>query len=259
VHAAFLAALAAMLPAGCVPVVLTDAGFRSTWFKLLESRGWMWIGRIRNRDMIRPVDGDTWEGCKSLYPKATGSAQSLGWYDYVRAHPVRCRLVLVKRAPKGRHHACLDGRAARSAHSRKQARAQLEPWLLATCPALAAWHPEAIVSIYAQRMQIEEAFRDLKNERLGLGLAASRSKQPDRLRVLLLIGMLATFVLRLIGQEAREKQMNRQCQSNTRASRPVLSVITLARQLVRKTVSVWAKEDFDAALQRLKNDRVEII
>jgi hypothetical protein len=259
VHAAFLATLATMLPAGCVPVVLTDAGFRSTWFRLVERMGWMWIGRIRNRDMIRPVDGDTWEGCKSLYPKATGSAQSLGWYDYVRAHPVRCQLVLVKHAPKGRHHACLDGRSARSAHSRKQARAQLEPWLLATCPALAVLNPESIVALYARRMQIEESFRDLKNERLGLGLAASRSTKPDRLRVLLLIGALATLVLRLIGEMARERQLHRQCQSNTRASRPVLSVITLARQLVRKTVSVWAKEDFSTVFQRLKNDPVEII
>jgi hypothetical protein len=58
---------------------------------------------------------------------------------------------------------------------------------------------------------------------------------------------------------AREKQLDRQCQSNTRASRPVLSVITLARQLVRKTVSGWANEAFDAVFQRLKNDRVEII
>jgi hypothetical protein len=259
VHAAFLAALATMLPAGCVPVVLTDAGFRSTWFSLVERMGWMWIGRIRNRDMIRPLDGDTWEGCKLLYPKATGSAKSLGWYDYVREHPVRCRLVLVKHVGTGRHHTRLDGSPSRSAHSRKKAKAQLEPWLLATCPALAALNPESIVALYAKRMQIEEAFRDLKNERLGLGLSASRSTNPDRLRVLLLIGALATFVLRCIGEVASEKRLNRQCQSNTRQSRPVLSVITLARQLVRKTVSVWANEKFDAVFQRLKNDPVEII
>ncbi|MES2534446.1 MAG: hypothetical protein V4632_01105 [Pseudomonadota bacterium] len=77
--------------------------------------------------------------------------------------------------------------------------------------------------------------------------------------MLLLIGALATFVLRVIGEVAREKQLNRQCQSNTRVSRPVLSVITLARQLVRKTVTVWANEEFDAVFQRLKNDPVEII
>jgi hypothetical protein len=50
VHAAFLARLAAMLPSGCVPILLTDAGFRSTWFKLVNRMGWHWVGRIRNRD-----------------------------------------------------------------------------------------------------------------------------------------------------------------------------------------------------------------
>jgi transposase len=172
---------------------------------------------------------------------------------------VRCRLVLVRHGAKGCHHYCLDGRPSRSGHSRKQARAQREPWLLAVCPSLAELHAKAIVALYAQRMQIEESFRDLKNERFGLGLAASRSKQPDRLRVLLLIGALATFVLRLIGEVAKERQLHRQCQSNTRQSRAVLSVITIARQFIRKTLSVWAKDEFAAVFQRLKNDRVEII
>jgi hypothetical protein len=62
-----------------------------------------------------------------------------------------------------------------------------------------------------------------------------------------------------IGEVARGRQFNRQCQSDTRTSRPVLSVITLARQLVGKTVSVRANAEFDAVFQRLKNDPVEII
>lgn len=87
VHKAFLAKLASMLPTGCVPILITDAGFRSAWFKLVNSMGWYWIGRIRNRDMIRPENGDTWAGCKSLYPLATSQAKSLGQYNYVRKHP----------------------------------------------------------------------------------------------------------------------------------------------------------------------------
>ncbi len=88
-------------------------------------------------------------------------------------------------------------------------------------------------------MQIEEAFRDLKSERFGLGLSASRSKHKDRLSVLLLIACLSSFTLRLIGQAAKTRQMEFQFQSNTRRSRPVLSVISLGLQLVRKNLATF--------------------
>lgn len=64
--------------------------------------------------------------------------------------------------------------------SLKHARAQREPWLLAVCPGLAHLSAQAVVAVYAQRMQIEEVFRDLKNERLGLGLSANRCKSKAR-------------------------------------------------------------------------------
>jgi hypothetical protein len=39
------------------------------------------IGRIRNRDMVSLAGVGTWSGCKTLYPKATSKAQSLGHYE----------------------------------------------------------------------------------------------------------------------------------------------------------------------------------
>jgi hypothetical protein len=103
VHEAFLTSLSTMLPPGCVPILITDAGFRGAWFRLVNRMGWYWIGRIRNRDMVSPADGGPWTGCKTLYARATASAKSLGQYDYVRNHPVSCRLVLIKRINQGRH------------------------------------------------------------------------------------------------------------------------------------------------------------
>ena len=169
VHEKFLARLAAMLPRGCVPIVITDAGFRSRWFSLINHMGWQWIGRIRNRDMVRPLDGGAWKGCKTLYAKATGAAQTLGQYEYVRANPVACRLVLIKRRGQKRHQRTVHGQRARSRHSLKHARSSREPWLLAASPGLAHLSAQAVVGVYAQRMQIEEAFRDLKSERVAWG------------------------------------------------------------------------------------------
>lgn len=254
VHKAFLTRLATMLPPGCVPILITDAGFRGAWFRLVNRMGWHWIGRIRNRDMVSPADDDTWTGCKTLYAKATATAQALGQYRYVRHHPVSCRLVLIKRVRQKRHNNNCLGKRVRSSHSLKQARAQREPWLLAVCPGLAHLRAEAVVAVYAQRMQIEESFRDLKSERFGLGFSCARSTRKDRLGVLLGVACLASFVLRLIGEVGKAKRLDFQFQSNTRRSRPVLSVITLALQLVRQGMAAFPPRELGAALERLRYD-----
>ncbi len=254
VHRAFLTQLAAMLPPGCVPILITDAGFRSTWFSLVNHMGWYWIGRIRNRDMVSPVNEDAWAGCKTLYPLATTKAKSLGQYRYVRKHPVPCRLVLIKHAGQKRHRKSRLGNLVRSSPSLKKSRAQREPWLLAVCPQLAHLSAQAVVSVYAQRMQIEESFRDLKSEHFGLGFSAGRSTQKARLAVLLLVACLASFVLRLIGEAGKARQLQFKFQSNTRRSRPVLSAISLALQLVRHGMAAFPPREFRNALERLRYD-----
>ena len=54
-------------------------------------------------------------------------------------------------------------------------------------PAFPKASPETIIDQCSRRMSIEESFRDLKNERLGLGFSASRSRSGKRLEILLVI------------------------------------------------------------------------
>ncbi len=254
VHKAFLVKLSAMLPTGCAPILITDAGFRSTWFSLVSRMGWSWIGRIRNRDMVSPENGDAWVGCKTLYPLATTTAKSLGPYSYVRKHPIPCSLVLIKHPHQKRQHKSRLGKHVRSSRSLKNARAQREPWLLAASTKLNHLSAQAIVAVYAQRMQIEESFRDLKSAQFGLGFSSSRTTHKNRLSVLLLVACFALFVLRLIGEVGKKKQMEFKFQSNTRRSRPVLSVISLALQLVRHGMAAFPPRELYAALERLRYD-----
>lgn len=231
VHKTFLIKLKSMLPPGCQPIVITDAGFRSTWFAAVQSLGWHWVGRIRNRDMVRAHarPGATWCGCKTLYDGAKAQAQDLGWFDYARSSPTRCRLVSVKRAPKGRHYSTLNGKPRCGNESRKQARAQSEPWLLAVSPSLEHLSAQAIVAVYAQRMQIEQAFRDTKNARLA---------------VLALIACLAEFVLRLIGQTALHEQRQYERQLTNRRNRPELSVFRVGQLLANRALPEFKRSDF---------------
>jgi hypothetical protein len=229
VHRAFLKRLQTILPPDCRPIFITDAGFRSTWFKLLDHMGYAWIGRIRNRDMVRSSLGDqAWQGCKTLYAGAGGAAADLGQFDYVRSNPVACRLVLIKKKPQGRHRTTVHGKVARSRHSLKQAQAQKEPWLLAVSPKLAALDAEEVVAIYGGRMQIEQAFRDVKNPRWGLGLSESQTRKPKRLAMLLLIGALACYALWLIGLMLRSSGYRIEFGNREKAAK-ALSIISLAR------------------------------
>jgi hypothetical protein len=255
VHQAFLARLKTMLPPGCQPIVITDAGFRSPWFRAVEAQGWHWVGRSRNRDLVREHGEPCaqWRGCKSLYAKASTKAMDLGLFDCVRNRPHVHRLVIIKHAPGRRFKPTVSGQRCRSNHSQKQARAQSEPWLLAVSVSLAHLSAQAIVAIYAQRMQIEQAFRDTKNARFGLGLSHSASRTPERLTVLALIASLAEFVLRLIGQCAINHHLQYDLQLTNRKTRPEISVIRIGRLLVdsalsqfmagelRRTMKAWAE------------------
>jgi len=141
---------------------------------------------------------------------------------------VACRLVLLKKKARGRHRKTVHGKATQSGHSLKQAKAQKEPWLLAVSPQLAALSAQAIVTIYAGRMQIEQTFRDIKNPRWGLGLSASQTRQPRRLATLLRIGALTCYALWLIGLAVRSSGYRIEFGSRKKAAK-ALSVISLAR------------------------------
>ena len=81
-------------------------------------------------------------------------------------------------------------------------------------------------------MQIEEHFRDTKNNKLGIGLETANSKHAIRFDNLLLIASLILFLLWCIGYTAILKKFHVSLQANTIRKRAVLSVITIAREII---------------------------
>lgn len=135
-----------------------------------------------------------------------------------------------------------------------QAAAAREPWLLSCSSGSANFSAEAIVRLYAQRMKIEQGFRDTKNERLGLGLTRSRSHGQRRLEALLLIGHVASIAKRLIGEAAKATQLQlelitrKQAKHHNRAELPVL---TMATRVIASPVLMQKIGNPLAYLQRL--------
>lgn len=230
----FLDQLKAKLPTGCAPIIIADAGFRVPFFRYVETLGWHWLGRIRNRDYVM-WDGAPfeWIPAKSLYAQATSRAQDLGEARWVRRAPLAGRLVLIRQSKAHRKDRTLNGVARRSGLSRKHAQRAAEPWLLIASPSLQHYCAKQIVKLYKTRMQIEENFRDTKSVAYGLGIARGRHTSFARATNLLLIAALAMFVLWLIGCLARARRWDRLVRVNSSSRSTDYSTLFLARLVIQ--------------------------
>lgn len=122
---------------------------------------------------------------------------------------------------------------AHNAHSNKITNREREPWLIATWRSLSHLTAKQVISVYRQRMQIEEGFRDLKCERYGLGFSNSLTKTAKRLEILLLLGALALVILWMTGVTAIKQKHQYRYQSNTLRSHSVLSSIFMGMRIMR--------------------------
>lgn len=198
----FLQRLAQVLPSDARPILVTDAGFRSPWFRAVDAMGWHWLGRLRNTTYVKPADAadrlDQWVSCKHVYALATRASRDLGLMHTVRSEPYPCRMVIHAKPAKGRKHRNRQGIPARNANSRTMAQRESEPWLLIASPALTL-NARQLVTLYARRMQIESSFRDLKSHRYGHAFEDSLTRKGNRIDVLLLISAMTAFATWLVG------------------------------------------------------------
>lgn len=197
---AFLEALAQMVPAGKRPVIVSDAGFRSDWFRAVAARGWDYVGRLRNNTKVRQGHR-AWRPCNTLHAGARGDAQALGQWEIVKGQPWMCFLVRIRRKP--RKQGTRESTPSRGRTIEKILKREREPWLLATSLSPQVASAAQIVAIYSRRMQIELAFRDLKSHRFGMGFEDSLTREPKRLAVLLLLHAMAAFAAWLLAKAFR--------------------------------------------------------
>ena len=202
----FLQALRQIVPDAVRPIIVTDAGFRSDWFRAVEELGWLFVGRLRNNTKQRTPQQQNWQTCTSLHASATGKPTDLGTYLIVKGDPLRCRLVLAKKPRKGRDQLTRKGTPQQSRQAKKSRKSAREPWLLATSLSAEQWRAHQVVACYGKRMQIEESFRDLKSHRYGAGFEDSLTRKSERLTVLLMLQTLASLAAWLTGMAASDAE-----------------------------------------------------
>jgi hypothetical protein len=233
----FLAALKKILPLNCMPIIVTDAGFHNDWFKEVLKLGWDYIGRIRGMKKCCFQDGQTFHACKKLFKLATNKVKCLGEMILTKKNPMLSYVYLVKGKLQGRKALTKKGKIKRDKDSKAYSQAHREPWLLAS--SLSSRNAaKKVEHIYSRRMTIEEAFRDLKSSRYGLGLDESKTKIKKRRDILLLIGMLASLVAWVTGLAGEKMKLQYQFQSNSIKHRRVISLFYLGCQIIRKKIPI---------------------
>jgi hypothetical protein len=219
-----------VLPSGSVPIIVSDAGFRNTWFRQVEEKGWFWLGRVRGEVSVK-LPEQNWGSNRDLYSQATSKPTYLGSSLLSKRGSMRCETYLYKANDKGRKAKRHARTAQRHSASHLYQKSAKEPWLLATNVPETTLNAVQIVNMYAKRMQIEESFRDLKSTAYGIALRHNRSRCVNRLNILLLIALLAEILMWLNGLIACNAKWHFDFQANTIRHRRVLSIPRLGREV----------------------------
>lgn len=262
VESKFLDNLKAILPEGISITIVTDAGFRTPWFNKITMLGWDFVGRIRGKIYYRK-EQEEWQLIKNLYNTATNKAKYIGKVNIgktVGDGRVNCHMISYKIPKKYRR----TKKIGRSHTTKKCAAANREPWILITSITTENKYKLSSIAknIYTRRMEIEQNFRDDKSERFGYGLRYSRTKNIQRLEIMLLISHIATIILWLIGFAGELSGLQKDFQANTIKISRVLSLLTLGKQIVlhclnkiknqyiRSTLEMFSWCSYDMAISK---------
>lgn len=240
IHKLFLDSLKRVLPETCCPILVTDAGYHTSWFKAVKKLSWDFVGRVRGTVTYCPEGEQDWLGLKALHQKANKNAKQLGSVLLSKTEPCEGVICYYKGKSKGRISRNKLGNKRQCSHSKERSKSAKEPWILMT--SLTGRNvAKQVVKIYRTRMQIEEGFRDLKSSQYGFGFERSYSYKIARIEILLMIAMLASLVAWQIGWQAERENLHYEFQANSIKDRRVLSLFYLGVRVIKKKIRLTLK------------------
>lgn len=231
-HQTFLRNLKLVLPENRDICIIVDAGFRTDFFIQVQTENWGYVGRILSTMHYTPREKDDWKPCTSLYEQATSEPEAIGGVKLAKSNKLDSQLYLYKKFEEeaAKEKAVKVRKIKYGKKEKDYSNAAKKPWLIASSFEIPAGK---IMAIYKRRMKIEHDFRDSKDPKWGLGIKESRSSDPMRLILQLLIGFLASVILWLIGLCLEKKGLHRDFQANSIKHKRVLSLIFLALEAIR--------------------------
>lgn len=237
----FLKRLHTMIPKHITKVlIITDAGFKGEWFKQVENLKWNFCGRVRGETCIK-LDNQEWQQAKTFARKATAHIRYLGkgllakrneheMYMYSYKQSLKA---IKKKSQRNNPNACTE--------LKRQIRSYTEGWFIVTNLTKVNENIKKIViKHYNDRMKIEASNRTTKSTKYGFGLEDTMTRDIERIKILLLIEQIVSFVAWLVGAYKEETRTDREFMNGSRRSSRRLSLVNLGiRALKRKETPLF--------------------
>lgn len=248
VHNQFLARLKQIIPIDKKVVIITDAGFNTPWFKAVLKLGWNYIGRLTSYTMICLEKEKKWSKVKDFYKTKSTQVKYIGKAIIGKrsSTPVEGHVYRYKTKVKNR-----KGLSRYPDVNKSFSKLYKTPWLLATSLKNIEYGGNFIKDAYQKRMQIEQNFRDEKDPRFGFGWRFSRNKCYRRIAVLCLIAHITAFFLLTIGIVAEKLGLQKYFQVNTERKKRVLSLLTLAKRILKHPPPLELSKIYERNLEQL--------
>lgn len=228
VHREFLLRLSDVIPSHLSVTIVTDAGFHRDWFQQVLELGWHVIGRIYSLYCYQMEGESCWHKVKEITFGGVGKAISLG----------KVKLGKTQKALEGHLYTYkekLSGKIRKKknkypSHDKAHSDYYKNGWVIFSSLNKPA---SFLVSYYKKRMQIEQNFKDIKNEQLGMGLRRNLSSGKTRINMLFFLAVLLIIIAWWFGLMIESVNKHRAYQANTVKHKRVRSFIHLARMAFR--------------------------
>lgn len=251
VHYQFLMQLKDIIPQGIPVTLITDAGFHTIWFKQVIAFGWDLIGRVSSTYHCQFAKDSEWVPVNTILFAGYEKPQALGKVVLGKKNSIEGYLYTFKQRLTGKirkkKHKC-------HVHDKGYSEGYKRGWVLLSTlqrPAL------ALVRYYKKRMQIEQNFRDIKNEQWGVGLRRHASSGTTRINMLFFLATLLIIIFWWCGLMMETHRKHRNYQANSIKHKRVRSFVHLARMGFRHEPEFFVWDIFKQILSCL-NDKYHL-
>jgi hypothetical protein len=111
------------------PIIVTDARFKTSWFRAVLGHGWDYLGKTRHPTFFSLDKGKKWQCISKFYKRATTRPKARS-SSVNRTNPLKCQFIVYKQAPQYRNDLNRYGKSRQSTNGKKYAKAATDPWLL---------------------------------------------------------------------------------------------------------------------------------
>lgn len=252
-HNKFLKNLHAVIPDGIEILIITDAGFHRDWFREIKRYGWDFIGRVYSRYQYKHIGEETWLKLQDMQFATCGKATEIGEiYLGKTKQPMRGFLYKYKEKLSGKKHK----KNKYPDHEKAFSKYYKNGWILFSSLKKPA---SVIVRAYKKRMQIEQNFRDIKNERYGIGLRRNQSKSLKRVSMLFFLSTIVIMILWWIGLMTETEKGHYKYQANSIKRKRVVSLVKLGGLVARHEIKKLTWRRLHRIVERLARQYLDFI